>query len=190
MGKKILLPSLNKSAQLEINHAMKNVLTLFFLVSLLNVFSQEKRIDKKLIPEPIKTYLQLNYPSARGVEYFKTKDKDSSLYEVEFKLNKQEYNLRFSLKGNLVEVEREIEFDEIQPSLQQIIRSTLSENFRKVKIKKTQEVDPVGTKRIEIHIKVEKTDKFKAGFYTVMFDGSGKLLSIEEEKLYSIESVF
>ncbi len=172
MGKKILLPSLNKSALLEINHTMRNVLTLFFLLSLLNVF------------------LQLNYPSARGVEYFKTKDKDSSLYEVEFKLNKQEYNLRFSLKGNLVEVEREIEFDEIQASLQQIIRSTLSENFRKVKIKKTQEVDPVGTKRIEIHIKVEKTDKFKAGFYTVMFDGSGKLLSIEEEKLYSIESVF
>ena len=175
---------------MKIDHAMKNVLTLFFLLSLLNVFSQEKRIDKKLIPEQIKTYLQLNYPSAKGIEYFKKKDKDSSLYEVEFKLNKQEYNLRFSLEGNLVEVEREIEFDEIQPSLQQIIKSTLSENFRKVKIKKTQEVDPVGTKRIEIYIKVEKSDKFKAGFYTVMFDGSGKLLSIEEERLYSIESVF
>ncbi len=162
---------------MEIDHAMKNVLTLFFFFSLLNVFSQEKRIDKKLIPEHVKNYLQLNYPSVKGIEYFKKRDKDSLLYEVEFKLNKQEYNLRFSLKGNLVEVEREIEFDEIQPSLQQIIKSTLSENFRKAK-------------RIEIYIKVEKSDKFKAGFYTVMFDGSGKLLSIEEERLYSIESVF
>ena len=147
-------------------------------------------MDKKLIPEQVKNYLQLHYPSAKGIEYFKKREKDSLRYEVEFKLNKQEYNLRFSLKGNLVEVEREIEFDEIQPSLQQIIRSTLSENFRKVKIKKTQEVDPVGTKRIEIHVKVEKSDKFKAGFYTAMFNESGRLLSIKEEKLNSIESVF
>lgn len=169
---------------------MKNILTLFFFLSLINVFSQEKRIDKKSIPEQVKNYLQLNYPSAREIEYFKKKDKDSSLYEVEFKSNKQEYNLRFSLAGDLVEVEREIEFDEIQPSLQQIIKSTLNENFRRLKIKKTQEVDPVGTRRIEIYIKVKKSDKFKAGFYTVMFDGSGKLLSIEEEKLHSIESVF
>jgi hypothetical protein len=169
---------------------MKNMLTLLLFLSLLSAFSQEKRIDKKLIPEQVKNYLQLNYPSVKGIEYFKKRDKDSLLYEVEFKSNKQEYNLRFSLKGNLVEVEREIEFDEIQPSLQQIIKSTLSENFRKAKIKKTQEVDPVGTKRIEVYIKVEKSDKFKAGFYTVMFDGSGKLISIEEEKLYSIESVF
>ena len=170
---------------------MKNVIgLLFFFLFLVNASAQEKRIDKKLIPEKIKTYLQLNYSLAKGIEYFKKKDGDALLYEVEFKLNSQEYNLRFSAEGTLVETEREIELDEIQPSLQQSIKSALGENFTKIKIRKIQEVDPLGAKQFEVYIKVKKSAKFKAGFYKVMFDSSGKLLSIEEEKLSSIESVF
>ncbi len=170
---------------------MKKILTLLFFSYLaIHAFAQERRVNSKLIPEKIKNYLQLNYPSVKGIEYFKKKDKDSLLYEVEFVLNKQEYNVRFSLEGSLVEIEREIEFDEIRTSLQQIMKSALNENFAKVRIRKTQEVDPGAKKHFEVYVKAKKSNKFKAGFYRVMFDGSGKLLSIEEEKLSSIESVF
>ncbi len=170
---------------------MKKILTLLFFSSLaIHAFAQEKRVNSRLIPEKIKNYLQLNFPSVKGIEYFKKKDRDSLFYEVEFVQSKQEYNIRFSLEGSLVEIEREIEFDEIRASLQQIIKSALNENFAKVRIRKTQEVDPGAKKHFEVYVKTKKSNKFKAGFYRVMFDDSGKLLSIEEEKLSSIETVF
>jgi len=169
---------------------MKTFLTLLFLLFLISAFAQEKRIDKTLIPEQIKTYLQLHYSSAKEIDYFKKKDKDSVFYEVEVDLNKQEYNLRFSLLGNLLETERVIAFNELQPSLQQKLKSALNETFRQLKITKTQEVNQVGTHQYEVYVKVRKSNKFKGRFYKVMFDGSGKLLSIEEDKLFSIESVF
>jgi hypothetical protein len=170
---------------------MKKVLTLLlFSFFLLHAFAQEKRIDKKLIPEQVKTYLQRTYPSAREIHFFKKNDKDSLRYEVEFELNKHDYNLRFSPGWDLLETEREIELEEIPPSLQQRITSTLHENFKTFKIKKIQEVDPVGINQYEVYVKVKKGNQFKGGFYNVMFDGTGKLLSIEKDLLYSIESVF
>jgi hypothetical protein len=170
---------------------MKKLLMLVFFYScLMCVFAQEKRVNKNVIPEEIKNYLRLNYSEAKEIHYFKKKDKDSLIYEVEFELNREEYNLRFSLQGNLRETEREIELTEIQSSLQQSIKSALDNNFRKFKIRKIQEVNPADNKQYEVYVKVKKDRKFKGGFYKVMFDQSGKLLSIQEEKLYSIESVF
>lgn len=136
------------------------------------------------------SYLALKYPLSKGINYFEKKEGDSLFYEAEFKFNKQEYNLRFSPQGDLLETEREIELDEILLSTKQNIEAALKENFKKSKIKQIQEVNPAGVKQYEVNIRVKNGNKFKGGFYKVMFDSLGKMLSIEEVKLNSIESVF
>jgi hypothetical protein len=170
---------------------MRNLLVVLFFTSfLISSIAQEKRIDKNIIPDQVKSYQQSNYPLAKHIEYYKKKERDSVFYEMEFEMNKQEYNLRFSLQGNLLETEREIELDEMPAPVKESITSILNENFRKARIRKIQEVNPVGRKQFELYIKAKKSHKFKSGFYKVMFDGSGNLRSIEKDKLNSIESVF
>lgn len=170
---------------------MKKVLMMSLSVlSLFQAMAQEKRIDKDKVPEVIISHLSKNYPSAKDIDYFKKKESDSIFYEAEFKLNRQEYNLRFSLQGVLRETEREIEWNDLPTLVKENIFAVLNENFRKAKVKSVQEVNPVGVKQYEANVKVKKGGKFAGGFYKVMFDATGKMLSIEEVKLNSIESVF
>lgn len=173
---------------------MKKILIIFILAEFaIPAFSQEKRIKEKDIPLQITQYFKLNYPDKKEVEYYKKIERDTIYFETEFKLNKQEYNLKFSLNGVLLETEREIELDELESSIKQNILTVLSENFAKTKIEKVQEVDPVGAKCFEVNVKVKKhknNSQYKSRFYKLMFNITGQLLQIEEVKLESIESVF
>lgn len=169
------------------------IILLLFIAAFIPAFSQEKRINEKDLPVQIIQYLQQTYPSKKEVEYYKKKEKDIIYFEAEFELNKQEYNLKFSLNGVLLETEREIELDELESSIKQNILTVLSENFAKTKIEKVQEVDPVGAKCFEVNVKVKKhknNSQYKSRFYKLMFNITGQLLQIEEVKLESIESVF
>ena len=153
----------------------------------------EKKIKEKNIPTNVTKYLKENYLAVKSFEYYQKKERDTTYYEVEFDLNKQQYNLKFSQVGNLLEIEREIEFDELPNTLKEKMQSTLKEKFKKSKIKKVQEVNPDNKKQYEINVKAKSkpNDKqFKNGFYNLFFDSAGNLLSIEEEKLESIGSVF
>lgn len=170
---------------------MKTFISVFVSVFFFQMASaQEKRIDEKRIPVEVISYLKQSYPNAKEKEYYQKKEKDTLYYEVEFELNRQSYNLKFSLIGTLLETEREVELADLPPAQRQTITATLHENFQKLKIEKIQEVDPLGKKQFEVNVKAKKSKKYKPGFYKLMFDAQGRLLSIEEEKLYSLESVF
>ena len=155
--------------------------------------AQEKKINDKNVPIQVTKYLKDNYSAVMKFEYYQKKEQDTVYYEVEFDLRKLQYNLKFSHIGNILEIEREIEFDDLSKTLKEKIQSILREKFKKSKIKKVQEVNPDNKKQYEVNVKAKSkpNDKqLKNGFYNLMFDKEGNLLNIEEEKLESIESVF
>lgn len=171
-------------------HIKRFLLIFVFGFQLTNAAAQERGLNKNKIPASIANYLKQNYPTAKGKDYYQKSEHDTLYYEVEFKLKSQVYNLKFSSDGILTETEREIEMEDLAAELKQLISGVLHDNFQKMKIKKILEVNPLGKKQYELYIKVTQSKKYKPGFYNVMFDSKGGLVSIKEEELHSIESVF
>jgi hypothetical protein len=156
----------------------------------INASAQEKKLEEKKIPVNMITYLKQNYPTAKAKEYYQKKENDTLYYEVEFEVNRQEYNLKFSLSGALLETELEVEFEDITPVTKENIVAVLHEKFKKYRIKKTQELKQGGLNQFELNVKVQKSVAYKSGFYDLLFDSKGNLVRIEETKLNSIESIF
>ncbi|WP_083921275.1 PepSY-like domain-containing protein [Cytophaga aurantiaca] len=170
-----------------------SILFMFVVCTFFNAVAQERKLKSGEVPSQISSYLMQQYPAAEDIEYYHKKEKDSTFYEVEFELSNADYNLKFSVEGELLETEKEIDFDELSPILKEKILIVMKDNFRKSKIEKVQEVDPIGIKRYEVTAKVKhkgKKNNFENGVYTLLFDQDGRLLKMEQEVLNSIDSVF
>lgn len=174
---------------------MKSKITiiLFLFLTIHSVVSaQDRSVNEKDVPVQVKDYLSTTYPESGKKEYYKISKNDTAVYEVEFVANKVRYNLKFTQQGELLETEKEIELEDLDPAVRLKITLIMEKTFSKSKIHKVQEVDPTGLRRYEVtaKIKSKKDDAFTSGVYAVLFDESGQLLKIEKEELNSIESVF
>lgn len=150
----------------------------------LRVIGQEKRVCKKNVSKTIQNIIQTKYPTVKRLKYYKEQDNGNIFIECEFKLNKLEYSLKF-LSDSLVETEISVEFEDIPPTQQQLIKADLDNTFSKYKILECQEVIQKINPLYEIHIKTKS-----GNYFELIYNKSGKLVKKIEVFIKPIPSQF
>ena len=167
---------------------MKCFCTYFILFVGFACFGQnEKSIDEQKVPLPIKEYLKKEYPSSK-VKYYTEKDKDSTLYLVSVKDKGDVLHFEFYANGQLYEIEKEVEFEDLPPTTQSNITQYLKERFAKYNILQTQFVNP--HLKIEYELFIKGKDKNGARFWEIYFDEKGTLIRSEEVIPNPINTMF
>lgn len=106
------------------------------------VFSQEKyereyRISVDSVPENAKLFIE-KFQFDKTVKWFAEESQDGKTIEAKSWLNDYKYSVEFTKKGNLIDVEKEVEIEELSKAIQQKINTALTNKYDKFKIKKLQ----------------------------------------------------
>lgn len=121
----------------------KEIISLVVFFLMMNaVFSQEKfereyRITSESVPENAKLFVD-KFNFDKKVKWFAEESQDGKTIEAKSCLNNYKYSIEFSENGNLIDVEKEVNFKELPEKNQQKINSSLTEKYDTYKIKKLQ----------------------------------------------------
>ena len=149
-------------------------------------YSQEKSISSATVPEIIRTYIRVHYPTVKKHQYYKEISDGNEIIECDFVLNNDTYSVKFQLDGTYVETERSLKFEELTPDIQTKILESLKSNFSKYKIISAEEILP--STAYEIKIRGKKGQN--KGTFEVYFDKNGELIKIVEVINQAIPSLF
>jgi len=137
---------------------MKKILVLIIIVLIAN-FAVGQKLDVKDVPAAVTSSFNKLYPAVKDVKW----GKEDADFEAEFDLNKIETSATFDSKGNLKEVESEIEVS----ALPQKVRDYVLKNYPDHKIKEASKIiDAKGIVTYEAEMKGME----------VIFDSSGTFL--------------
>jgi len=148
----------------------------FLFLGCCSAFSQEVRIEKKKVnPVLIKTLLE-KYPKAKRLKYYVYKN--SQLIEADFTSQKQNISLTFNGNNEIIELEKEIEYESLSPTVQLQITKYLILEFKNFQLKECQEITSNSVSSIEIEIQHD------GALIDCFFDVNGNFISLEkiEEK--------
>jgi Protein of unknown function (DUF2874). len=144
------------------------IVCLTFVLGLSAINSKDDKI-----PAAARTGFAAKFPTAQKVKW--TVEKPGE-FEAEFTLDKVETSALFDTKGNLLEIETEIDAKE----LPQAVKATLAKDFTEYKFDEIEKVtDQKGTVTFELEAAKGK-DKME-----ISFDANGRLLkkeALKEEK--------
>ncbi|MFX3625994.1 MAG: PepSY-like domain-containing protein [bacterium] len=125
------------------------------------------KINKTEVPQAVLEAFNKKYPKATDVEW----EKDDLNYEVEFELEKVEYEATFSEDGTWLETETEITAKDLPEKVASAFKAT----YPKVKIKGVEKVE---TPKISFYeIEYKKGLKKREAF----FDKDGNPLESDDE---------
>lgn len=100
-------------------------------------FEREYRIKSEQAPlKSIEFVAKCNFE--KKIKWYAEESQDGKTFEAKVCHNSKKYSLEFSEKGKLLDIEIKVGFKKIPKKIQQNIVKTLSEKFKKYKIKKTQ----------------------------------------------------
>lgn len=120
-------------------------------------FSQ--KLNEKDLPEGLVTSFQKQYPSASHVKW----EKEGANFEAEFDLNKVEQSVVFDTKGNMLEMEKEIQVSELPKGVAEYV----TKMYKGAKIKEAAMITSSdGTVSYEAEIKD----------MDILFDSEGKFM--------------
>ena len=161
-----------------------------------NKYEKESRIKKESFPEKaydlISTYLE----NAKRVRFYQELDSTKKSFEAKFKKGRLHYSVEFNAEGDLEDVEFVIREFDIPEDTWNTIKSYLSSNYPKLRIKKIQqqhpltEDDPEKTVyeafqnlmlphiNYEIIFSSKKERKFQS--YEALFNAEGNLVNIRK----------
>jgi len=160
---------------------ISSLITFLFLVCC-SAYSQEVRIEKKKVnPAIIKTLLE-KYPKAKRLKYYSFKN--SQHIEADFRIQKQRISLTFNAKNEIIEVEKEIEFESLSPTVQLQITKYLILEFKNFQLKECQEILSDSNPSIEIEI------QYNGALIDCFFDVNGKFISLEKIEKNPINTQF
>ncbi|WP_299046812.1 hypothetical protein [uncultured Polaribacter sp.] len=116
--------------------------TLFTLLSTFSFFSQEKfereyRVTEFQVPIPSSTFIK-SLQFHKKVKWYAEESQDSKTFEAKVRHNNYKYSIEFTEKGNIIDIEKTIKFNELSKKIKENITRSLSIRFQKFKIKKTQ----------------------------------------------------
>ncbi len=160
---------------------ISSLITFLFLVCC-SAYSQEVRIDKKKVnPAIIKTLLE-KYPNAKRLKYYALKN--SQKIEADFRSQKQNISVTFNANNEIIELEKEIEFESLSPTVQLQITKYLILEFKNFQLKECQEILSDSKSSIEIEI------QYNGGLIDCFFDVNGKFISSEKIEENPINTQF
>lgn len=139
---------------------------------------QEKRINQSEFPSLAMDYLQNHFQGMRKMKLYQETSTDSITYEAKFKLNQSRYSVEFFPNGQLLDIEKMIDFETIPTQTRQKITQLWNEHFQKHKITRCQEQ----TSKRGIRYEIELKGKNKEGraLYEYLFEANGDFVRKRE----------
>jgi hypothetical protein len=140
------------------------------LVSGINLFAQEKKIDKKDVPANVMATFQKAYPKAEVKGTNIETEHGKKYYEIESMEETKHIDLLITSAGKITEIEETISADQIPGS----IMKTLGTKFEGLKVEKAEKVTHGSVSDYELVI------ESKSGKHEVKLNAAGKLLKTEK----------
>ena len=150
---------------------MKN--SIIFVIALhlmtLTVYGQ-----KKEVPGLVKKAFEQRVPNPKSVEWeFNSEDK---LWEVEYKIGKEEFTSAFDENGKWVETEKEMKFSKLPEQ----VKATIKADYSQYKVDEVEYVEsPDG---IFYEIKAELVKDKKELEFEILISLDGKVIQVKEEE--------
>ena len=116
------------------------------------IFAQKMASDK--VPVAIKQAFEKSYPNAKSTKW----DKEGKDYEASFEQGKEELSVVFDAKGQVLEVEKEVEFSALPAAVQSALKGK--------KVKEAAIITKGGKTMYEAEV----------GGKDLMFDAQGKAI--------------
>lgn len=150
------------------------MLRLFVLSALCLSFVLSSVSKEKSVPENVKNSFTKKFPNVKKMEW--EFDKEDNLWEVEFKMNKEEYEASFNEKGEWLETEKEIRFKDLPNE----VKSTLELDFKNYEIEEVEYLENSKGQFYEVEVEIEENNIEKE--YEIIFSKKGELIDKKEEK--------
>lgn len=123
---------------------LKKIFFVFLLILTVDgiSFSQEKfereyRVAPSEVPEKSLQIVK-NWDFKNRVKWYAEESNEGKTFEAKVKHEKYKYSIEFSDNGNLIDVEKEVAFSELEENIQKKIKNNLRNKYRKYKFRKTQ----------------------------------------------------
>jgi len=100
-------------------------------------FEKEYRIDQTGVPEKAVEIIK-DWNFNKKIKWYAEESQDGKTFEAKVCYQKKNISVEFSENGELIDVEKTVKFRDLSEEIQQKIKSSLSERFRKYRIKKIQ----------------------------------------------------
>ena len=147
---------------------MKTLILVIAACTMGGYVSAQKMAENQ-VPAIISKNFKAKFPAAKDVKW----EKEADDFEANFEINKVETSALYDAKGNLKEIESEIE----KSDLPKAVSETLARDFKNYKIEETSKIEKNGV--ITYEAEVEKGEKS----IDLFFDANGKFLrEIPNEK--------
>ena len=140
------------------------------LVSGINLFAQEKKIDKKDVPANVMATFQKAYPKAEVKGTNIETEHGKKYYEIESMEETKHIDLLITSAGKITEIEETISADQIPGS----VMKTLGAKFKGLRVEKAEKVTHGSVSDYELVI------ESKSGKHEVKLNAAGKLLKTEK----------
>ena len=101
------------------------------------IYSRETRIDKQQAPLNAQAFIDSCFVK-KQVKWFLSESQRGLAIEAKAKLGGHIYSIEFDTLGYIQDVGKKVKFKSLDPEIKENITQSLSQRFRKYKIKKTQ----------------------------------------------------
>lgn len=180
----------------------KNIFGLFGLLLFLIIpdialtqikFEKETRIDRENAPEPALAFIDSCF--IRKVKWYSEVSQEGNSIEAKAKLGGYLYSIEFDTTGRIQDVEKKVDFDELDKTIQKTIKYELNQSFKNYKIKKVQVQWQATNPTLQLLVKTGKASRQFSQhyeliikgkldgprkYYEVLFDQNGTLQKILE----------
>jgi hypothetical protein len=181
------------------------LLVFFFILSGFCSIAQDKKqeseqaIKKRKLPAEILRSAEPFLQDASRLRYYYETDGDNESYEIKGRIEKKDYSVEYRKDGTLIDIEKLIDFEEIQEQVRNSISGYLQEKYDKYVFTRVQQqyfpqeneddadevLEDFKEKDLEdfeirYELEVDTRAGNELGSFELLFDSNGKLLEKRE----------
>jgi hypothetical protein len=98
----------------------------------------ERSIDREDMPARVLNLIDEFWPNLRGIRYYEQIGGEDLVYEVKLEWQDSEYSIEFTIDGNITDVEKVINFNDIPESTRDAITRDLESQFNRHRLTRIQ----------------------------------------------------
>lgn len=168
---------------------------------------REKSITADKFPPQSLSMIESLLEQSKRMHYYLETDGESVSYEVKLKYKKQKYSIEFDADGQLLDIEKLIEWDDLDETVQSNMNMALDEKWERSKVMRLQrqfryregsvrqltELPPSDANNwevlYELEVEVQKAAKEQLTAFELLFDSRGALISFRPIEKVAIDNL-
>ena len=167
---------------------MKYAALLFLLACSTSPTEGDRRIHGDEVPVFLRSYRGKGYDD---LEFFEKIQAGVKVYEVKYEIEvddeDQEISVKYSDKGEFLEKEEDIDFEDIPHAIKEKIRTSIMDNYEDAKIHETERrTDKDQNEFIDVEIRHKSSP---SGYWELTYDKDGNYVSRKLEHYENIETL-